>query len=80
MSTSEKEPVRGHPQTDEESSRSYFNLSKHQHRQASGPQQPTHQLQAQARHFSFPEQSIAKSVSCACLCFSAGECLMASGD
>lgn len=29
MSSSGKEPVRGHPQTDEESSRSYFNLSKH---------------------------------------------------
>ncbi len=29
MSTSGKEPVRGHPQTDEESSRSYFSLSKH---------------------------------------------------
>lgn len=26
MSTSGKEPVRGHPQTDEESSRSYFNI------------------------------------------------------
>jgi len=29
MSTSGKDPVRGLPQTDEESSRSYFTLSKH---------------------------------------------------
>ena len=29
MSTSGKDPVRGLPQTDEESSRSYFSLSKH---------------------------------------------------